>query len=161
MIYSSSGRRLERGIQRKFSSCWDSIRNCDELGGLRQFFKRIHLNWTAFRLLCWRVLLPLLGSRTKSMRFKYVGLSRARLADAFLHPSDHALHLSDIVQWAAEFGLKVVFYKAKSYELGQINSLSTPKISLQTLVDEEERGNISTNIVLVFKKVDTPQWNCK
>lgn len=160
MIYSSSGRRLERGIQRKFSSCWQSIQNCDELRGFRQFFKSLQLNWIAIQLLVWRVVLPFVSNRSKSMRFKYVKPSRARLADAFLHPSDHALHLKDLLKWADEFGLKVISYKAKSYELGQINSLSTSKISLQTLVDEEERGNISTNIVLVFKKVVSPQWNC-
>ncbi|MEY2987947.1 MAG: hypothetical protein RJB13_1468, partial [Pseudomonadota bacterium] len=145
MIYSSCGRRLERGIQKKFSSCWESLQNCDELGRARQFLKRLQLNWIACKLVGWRLLLPLMGSRPKSLRFKYVKPSRARIADAFLHPSDHALQLKDILTWSSEFGLKVVFYKAKSYELGTINSLTTPKIPLQTLVDEEERGNISTN----------------
>ena len=161
MIYSSSGRRLERGIQRKFSSRWKSLKNCEEMGRLRQFFKRLQFHLTASQLVCWRILLPLIASRSKSLRFKYVKPSRARLADAFLHPSDHALHLKDLLTWASEFGLEVISYKAKSYELGPINALLTPKIPLQTLVDEEERGNISTNIVLVFKKVVSPQWNCK
>lgn len=161
MIYSSCGRRLERGIQRKFSSCWNSLQSMEEMNRIRGIINRLRLNWTAFKLLCWRFLLPVISPTTKARRFRYVGLSRARLADAFLHPSDHPLHVRDVLTWADNSGLELVSYKAKSYELGHINSLMTPKFSINTLVEEEERGNISTNIVLVFKKVASPQWNCK
>jgi hypothetical protein len=156
MIYSAKGRLLERGLQRRFQNFWHSLNvGQSEDSTAVGLGARISLKWLTFKLLLWRLFLPLLGSSAKSRRFRYIGLSRARLADAFLHPSDHALSLRDTLNWAAQCGLKLVSYKAKSYDLGWLSSHSHPQISLQTLVDEEEHGNISTNIVLVFKKVGT------
>ncbi|MEN9528365.1 MAG: hypothetical protein RI932_238 [Pseudomonadota bacterium] len=153
MIYSSKGRQLERGLQRRFQSFWQSLNTAIGESNAAPLGTRINLKWVAFKLLLWRMFLPMFGSSVKSKRFRYIGLSRARLADAFLHPSDHPLRLRDTLEWAAQCGLKLVAYKAKSYDLGWLSAQTNPQNSIQTLVDEEERGNISTNIVLVFKKV--------
>lgn len=161
MIYSSSGRRLERGIQRRFATFWNSVEELETSGWFKSFVQRLRLRSTAVQMLLWRLMLPLVSSATKALRFRYIGLSSARLADAFLHPSDHALQLRDVLRWAQDAGLELVFHKAKCYESGLLCSHATPKIPIQTLVTEEERGNISTNIVLVFKKVASPQWNHK
>jgi len=153
MIYSAKGRQLERGLQRRFHNFWQSLTSEHSESTSAPLATRLHLKWVAFKLFLWRLCLPMLGSGAKSKRFRYIGLSRARLADAFLHPSDHALSLRDTLKWASQCGLELVAYKAKSYDLGWLNVQSHPQISIQTLVDEEERGNISTNIGVVFKKV--------
>ncbi|MEY4064735.1 MAG: hypothetical protein RIR26_943 [Pseudomonadota bacterium] len=172
MIYSCTGRRLERGLQKKFALLWRGMgeKEDDAHGNSHphshthstlEFTQpspsaRLKLAGMSLLLLLWRLFLPLLGSSAKAGRFRYIGFSRARVADALLHPSDHALSLKNTIAWAQTAGLALVAYKAKSYDLGQISSHSCPPVALQTLVDEEERGNISTNIVLVFKKVGSP-----
>jgi SAM-dependent methyltransferase len=143
MIYSRTGRRLERGIQKKYRPLAMSQRA---------------FTLTSLRLFLWRLFLPFFAKKTLSQRFRYIGFSRARIADAFLHPSDHPLSLKDTLRWAEAEGLQLVYHRAKSYERGLICSHANVHSPVQTLIDEEENGNISSNIVLVFKKVGTHTW---
>ena len=153
MIYSSNGRRLERGLQKKFNALWrDILPHVSERQPSSKMIK-LKITWASLKLLCWRLLLPVAASASKSGRFRYIGLSRARVADALLHPSDHALSLRDTLTWAGKYGLRLVSFRAKSYDLGWMEAHTHLQTPLQTLVAEEERGNISTNIVLVFQKV--------
>lgn len=149
MIYSRNGRRLERGIQRKFIGLWERLWPSAQT---QSKTAARHIRWTSFKLLCWRICLPFI-SNGKSNRFGYIGLSSARVADALLHPSDHPLSLREVLTWSSKYGLRLIAHRAKSYELGCLNSHASPQTPIQTLVCEEERGNICSNIVLVFKKV--------
>lgn len=164
MIYSSTGRRLERGLQRKFLNLWEA-RNAQENSNDSEItptrFSSIKLNWTSVKLLCWRLCLPFISPKTLARRFAYVGFSRARIADAFLHPSDHPLSLKDTLTWASELGLELIAHEAKSYDLGWMISPAPIKTPIETLVSEEERGNIASNIVLVFRKVGADTWTSK
>ncbi|NBO38113.1 class I SAM-dependent methyltransferase [bacterium] len=158
MIYSSNGRRLERGLQRRFETLWNHLMpqadvNADSLQETLPSKAKLRINLASLRLLLWRLGLPFFAKRSVAGRFKYVGLSRARVADAFMHPSDHPLSLRATLRWAAEAGLTLVSHKGKSYDLGWLNSHGSPQTPIQALVSEEERGNISTNLILVFKKV--------
>jgi SAM-dependent methyltransferase len=160
MIYSRTGRRLERGIQRKFTGLWNPAAKDSKSTDWSAFTPSS--GWKLFlasaKLLCWRLALPLISPKAGALRFRYIGLSRARLADAFLHPSDHPLDLKDVLNWSKSAGLEPVAHDSKSYELGPLNSHSDTSNSLETLVSEEDRGNISSNIVLVFKKVGAESW---
>lgn len=167
MIYSRTGRRLERGVQRKFQKHWERVVPGTEetaeaktpaSAGLSARFK---LCWISCQLLTWRILLPLFAPRTLARRFRYIGFSRARVADAFLHPSDHPTCLKNTLVWAQDAGLELVSYEAKSYDLGRMSSHASKKTPIETLVSEEERGNISSNIVLVFKKVGAGSWTSR
>jgi SAM-dependent methyltransferase len=166
MIYSRTGRRLERGIQRKFLDLWKpASSNTSARASATEPPSRSHSAWklslTSLKLLWWRLALPLIAPKTLALRFRYVGLSRARVADAFLHPSDHPLDLRDVLLWSRQAGLELVSHEAQSYDLGRLASHSDSPQSLDTLVSEEDRGNISSNIVLVFKKVGAGTWTTK
>jgi SAM-dependent methyltransferase len=161
MIYSSNGRRLERGVQKKFLGLWEAkpsaTTNQENTAGAMAPSKG-RLMLASFKLSLWRALLPVFARKSLSLRFRYLGLSPARIADAFLHPSDHALSLAETLAWADGNGLQLVYHRAKSYDLGVLCSHSTSNSSLQTLVSEEESGNIASNIILVFKKVGGRSW---
>ncbi|MEN9810891.1 MAG: hypothetical protein RLZZ488_2458 [Pseudomonadota bacterium] len=161
MIYSRTGRRLERGLQKKFLSLWgmgQSAPQSDEQSAAIGRFAKYSLFLTSLKLLLWRMSIPLLARKTLSLRFRYVGFSLARIADAFLHPSDHPLGVNDVLNWAEKEGLQLIAHEAKSYDLGTLSSHSSKPAPVQTLVSEEERGNISSNIVLVFRKVGAGEW---
>jgi hypothetical protein len=166
MIYSRTGRRLERGIQRKFSTLWKAKEPIPTTGSSEterpdtphSVWK---LSFTSLKLLWWRLALPLIAPKTSALRFRYIGLSRSRVADAFLHPSDHPLDLKDVLKWSEQCGLELVAYESSSFDLGRLASHSETPQSIDTLVSEEERGNISSNIVLVFKKVGADTWTTK
>ncbi|NBW83073.1 hypothetical protein EBR21_15090, partial [bacterium] len=161
MIYSSTGRRLERGVQKKFFSLWEakpSSTVSEENSAEALVPSKGKLLLASFKLWFWRALLPFFAKKSLSLRFRYLGFSPARIADAFLHPSDHPLSLAETLAWASDNGLELVYHRAKSYDLGVICSHSTTNSSLQTLVSEEESGNIASNIILVFKKVGGRSW---
>lgn len=157
MIYSSTGRRLERGVQKKFLGLW-SVMSAETSTTAKQAPSGMRLMLASLRLWMWRAALPVFAKKSLSLRFRYLGFSPARIADAFLHPSDHPLSLSNTLGWAEANGLKLVYHRAKSYDLGQLCSHASANSSVQTLVSEEESGNIASNIILVFKKVGGNTW---
>lgn len=163
MIYSRTGRRLERGVQKKFISLWSRVEQKLQ-GKIETHPTRSTawaLSWASLKLFLWRITLPFFAPKTLAARFRYIGISRARIADAFLHPSDHPLNLAELLIWASQEGLELVSHRAQSYDLGQLASHSNSPVPIGTLVSEEERGNISSNIVLVFKKVGAGTWTTK
>jgi SAM-dependent methyltransferase len=141
MIYSYSGRKLERKIQslqaglwRPNSSGW-TIRRRQLLFWVRQVFS-----------------LLLKTDKNWGERFRYLGTSTASVADALLHPSDPGLKPSELVRWAEEAGLSLLFCEAKIHPIGWRAGIENAEQTLDEILLAEKESNIVSNLTFVFKK---------
>jgi SAM-dependent methyltransferase len=147
MIYAHHGRRLERRIQGRYEGLWKSTESA-RWGALRLFLAhaKLHL-WQTFQFF--------LGRGGVSLRFRYLGISRASVADALLHPSDPGLPLPDLRRWANAHGLRLVFCEAKSEEHGWVAGFGATRettTTWQCIEEADARENLLSNVVAIFLK---------
>ncbi len=141
MIYSYSGRKLERKIQSLHSELWLSSPSTWMLRR-RQFFFWARQISSVF----------LKTNQNWGDRFRYLGTSSASVADALLHPSDPGLKPSDLVGWAKEAGLSIVFCEAKIHPEGWRAGIENTEQTLNEILIAENESNIVSNLTFVFMK---------
>ena len=133
MVYSYKGRRLERGLQRRW-------------GRFSYLKSLVVLAWVVGK----RLAHPFSWNR----RFRYVGLRPNRIADAFLHPSDPGLPLENVTHWLADEGMDIVFCEAKIHEVGWVSGWGPKDASAvwQQICAADATEDLLTNPVLVAQK---------
>jgi SAM-dependent methyltransferase len=152
MVYTSGGRRLERGIQKKWSDFWKTAGE----NQLNSFVFRLRLHLVAFKLLIWRVFLSVFGNSHLTNRFAYLGYTQAQVADALLHPSDPGLPLESLLLMLENNGLETVFCEASMQDQGWKAAFGAGPLMKQTLEvmsQADKVGNLNSNVTLVLKKL--------
>ncbi|MCA2960105.1 MAG: class I SAM-dependent methyltransferase [Silvanigrellales bacterium] len=147
MVYSHHGRRLERRIQGRYERLWEEVTH-DPLALARLFCEHAKLHF-------WQIFQFLLGNGGASLRFRYLGLSSASVADALLHPSDPGLPLEDVRKWAVAHGLRLVFCEAKFDDDGwQAGFGHTPETAAawRKIEAADTRDALLSNVVAIFLK---------
>jgi SAM-dependent methyltransferase len=143
MIYSETGRKLERRLQQRYKDLWE----------MKSLFKLVLIS---FWLWLWNVSKLVFSSRSSvSTRFRYLGGSRVSVADALLHPSDPGLTLSHLKSWCDDLNLKIVFCEAKDQECSWLmgcDANSNTDEYWRRICESERRGTIISNITLILKK---------
>lgn len=136
MIYTSTGRNLERSGQRLLTSA-------GRLSGLQLLMKSLRLQF-------WLWLSRLSRQSPSSYRFKYLrGTGRAGVADALLHPCDPGLDPALLGVWLEELGCKVLYCAAKSETLGWLIGIESPEETWRTILEEESRSCLVSNIEII------------
>jgi SAM-dependent methyltransferase len=141
MIYAHHGRRLERRLQRRFLAD-----DADGRLSLRQ----------SWRLWFWQMAGFLGFHRPMFRRFRYIGTSRRAVADAFLHPSDPGLPLERLLELSAQVGLTCRFCEAKIWNEGWVAAAGDCSALLNRLAVADRRGDVVSNIILIFQKNEKP-----
>lgn len=147
MVYSHRGRRLERRIQGRYDRLWAKVTQ-SPLAVVRLFCEHAKLH-------AWQIFQYLLGNGGASLRFRYLGLSSARVADALLHPSDPGLPLEDLRKWAVAQGLRLIFCEAKFDDSGwQASFGASPETAAawRKIEDADAHDALSSNVVAIFLK---------
>lgn len=145
MIYSNKGRRLERRVQKRYENVWSAENSHD-----KKISKRLKLERA--KLFFWQFINVLRLRSAAHYRFKYIGLNPNSVADAFLHPSDHPLAIRDVVSWANEFGLELIFCEGKIDDQGWVAGFESPMAVMETLASVDESDGLASNFIAVFKK---------
>lgn len=140
MVYSKTGRLLERGIQRRLLS---RMHNAT--------IRPSKLYLSALRLKFWLLALRLTNPK-KSERFNYISLRTARVADALLHPSDPGLDLGKLGEKITSLRMNVVYSRAKSQTVGEILGILEPETAWREILAEEKAGNLISNVELILVK---------
>jgi SAM-dependent methyltransferase len=141
MVYSCTGRRLERKIQSKNIELWQQNSSCWQI-------RKEHISMFVSHILSFF----LLGKTGWRNRFRYLGASPSSVADALLHPSDPGLSPAQLCQWAKNSGLKTLFCEANVYSKGWIAGIENPEEILSEILLAESNSNLVSNITLVFQK---------
>ena len=150
MVYAHRGRRLERRIQARYVSLWGCL---SESGP--SLAARARLLLTHARLHAWQTFQYALGHGGASLRFRYLGTSRATVADALLHPSDAGLPLDALRSLAARQGMRLVFCEAKSEESGWIAGFGDTRETIaawRRIEDADACDALLSNVVAIFRK---------
>lgn len=145
MIYSQKGRRLERRVQRRYNEIWKQV----DLGPQRglKILKRERL-----KLFFWQILNTFRLNASTHYRFRYLGLNPNTVADAFMHPSDPGLSISDVCDWAKQEKLDIVFCEGKIDNQSWIAGFDKPEAVCRQLAAADEREGLASNFIAVFKK---------
>lgn len=141
MVYSESGRRLERWIQRRYSALWR------QENGLNAIVR------AANRLRWWQLLTQFFLAGGIGRRFRYLGFGRSHIADALMHPSDPGFSLESLEGLAGEHGLRMVFCESKSSESGWLVGFGAraPEV-WGHIVDAEKRQDLLRNVIVTFSR---------
>lgn len=148
MIYSKTGRRLERRIQNRYSIIWNRF-----FSAKKTIKGAFYLRFEHFLLRLWQVRNFFLTTQPASFRFRYLGLNSNSVADAMLHPSDPGLEPQQVVDWAYEMGLVLAFCEARIDSEGWVAGFENVSQIWAKISAAEGRGDVLSNIILVFKKV--------
>ncbi len=143
MIYSETGRRLERRIQNRFQNLWKSQSRF-------KFSLLAKVLGNFFVLRFWHLANFILQRSALRNRFRYIGMNGAALADAFMHPSDPGVSPTDVVHWAIEMGLKLSFCEAKIENEGRIAGFQDAHLQFENIARAEKSGQLLSNVVLIF-----------
>jgi hypothetical protein len=145
MIYSASGRRLERRVQNAQSAVWN--KNTSELSVRMRHWK----------LWLWQMAnhAGLWGKASRN-RFRYLGTNKSTVADAFLHPSDHVLNPDELVRHFTARGFHLIFCEAKIWEKGWVAGIENVELAWREILEAEKRCNLVSNIVLTFERSEKP-----
>lgn len=147
MVYTHTGRRLERGIQRKFGFIWDSLKSS------KGFKSRIKLTFSFYAVLFWLSYRKyLLGGRKIADRFKYTTYSKHGVADAFLHPSDPGMCLENLIKWSKENDLVLIHCQARGPEGWTFGCDDKASTVFSQFLDWEKCCQLQSNVWLHFKK---------
>ena len=155
MTYTHGGRRLERGLQKRYSELWDVESNRNTNTSPSRFALKCRLHLAATKLYFWRLFLALIPGTNVSQRFRYLGFSRALVADALLHPSDPGLPLAELLPIFRDLRLDVSFVEAKFDHDGWKASFGTgPKTEalLEEIARADMVGTLSSNLTLLLRK---------
>jgi SAM-dependent methyltransferase len=149
MIYSRSGRSIERLSQRLFSRSYD---NGDRATTYRPPIVRIFFR--ALMLKLWIIRSRLLTSNTASHRFRYLGIgtSLAPVADALLHPCDPGLDPELLGKWISQSGLRLVYCAAKSGRDGWLVGIDEPMQTWDSILERERAADLISNIELIVAR---------
>lgn len=143
MVYSRSGRALERCSQRVFRA--DSL-------AVERVPSPFLLRLKALRLRLWLFVRRLRGNRSQRLMYAERG-GVARVADALLHPCDPGLDPAQVVAWAAAFGCRLIYCRAKCVDQGWLVGIEEPLKTWQQIEACERRGDVLSNVELIFAKV--------
>jgi SAM-dependent methyltransferase len=149
MIYSRSGRSIERLSQRLFTRSYE---NSDRAPMYRPPIVRIFFR--ALMLKLWIMRSRLLNSNTASHRFRYLGIgpSLAPVADALLHPCDPGLDPELLGKWIAQLGLKLVYCTAKSGRDGWLVGIDEPMQTWDSILERERAADLISNIEIIIAR---------
>jgi len=167
MIYAHRGRRLERRIQSRYDHLWNTptpaataapatpAAPATRRSTTLPLASRAKLLLEHTRLHAWQTFQYVAGHGGASLRFRYLGTSRATIADALMHPSDPGLPLPELRSLAASRGLRLVFCEAKSEEDGWVAGFGDTRethAAWRRLEDADARDALLSNVVAIFRK---------
>lgn len=141
MIYSHKGRRLERRIQKRNTLDWS----------VKPRFFALRLRLLNFKLFFWQLVNFLFPFMKGHLRFRYLGLNRAMVADAFMHPSDPGLPLANVLAWSKELGLRLVYCEAKTDD-GWVRAVKSADVHAQDIAARDEREGLLSNFTCILQK---------
>jgi SAM-dependent methyltransferase len=150
MVYSHRGRRLERRIQARYSALWEGAEDWFRVPPLVG-----RLLWENAKLFLWRVAKGWFGRRAGAVRrFRYLGHSRAVVADALMHPSDPGLPLPDLAARVDGLGAQLLFCEAKEERDGWICGFGPgdADAAWRRIVEADACDALLSNVVAILRK---------
>lgn len=150
MVYTRSGRNLERLGQRLFTRSEEPFGE----GAIVRVSSAAQMLFKALLLRLWILRSRLLSGSTAAQRFRYLGLtpSLAPVADALLHPCDPGLDPAELGEWVSQLGLRLVYCAAKSGRDGWLVGIEDPMQTWASILERERAADLVSNIELIVAR---------
>ena len=156
MIYSHVGRKLERKLQQRYTTLWDALPlETNSVNFFVQKFLALQLKMHEIKLRIWHFCKQVARGSSVSSRFRYLGASRAGVADAFLHPSDPGLPLHELQHWLSLHRFRVAFCEAKFEDEGWFAAFGVSNATdraFAKIVEGDKANCLLSNVTVVLRK---------
>jgi len=134
MIYSSTGRKLERILQRRY------------LKENKSLYKEV---WKKTFLIFW---IKIFGKSKWKKRFSYLSWHPSAIADTFFHPTDVELKPEILYSWIKKEKLKITYSFAKAYDDILESTSENAEENFFKIIEENKKNNLMSNIQILLQK---------